>query len=155
LKDWAEGLDPIKPVIKGDKLYGRGGADDGYSFFGSVLCVKALDSAGIKHGRCILMFEGDEESGSDDLPHYFHALKERIGKLDVLICLDSGCVDYKHFCITTTLRGVLNVALKVEVLKSGIHGGDCSVVIPSSFRIQRLLLDRIDNLNTGLVREEF
>jgi len=110
-------LHPTDPVIKNGKLYGRGGADDGYAFFGSILSITALDHAGIKRGKCVFMFEGDEESGSEDLPFYFKALKDQIGPIDLFICLDSGCADYKHLAITTTLRGVISIVLKVEVLK--------------------------------------
>lgn len=60
---WREGLGPTTPVIEGDKLFGRGAADDGYALFGSVLAVKTLQEHGIPHPRCIIFIEGDEESG--------------------------------------------------------------------------------------------
>lgn len=45
---WWEGFGPNIPVIKDDKLYGRGGADDGYSIYGSILAIKALQQQNIK-----------------------------------------------------------------------------------------------------------
>ncbi len=38
---WNEGLAPTKPVLIGDKLYGRGGADDGYAIYGSIMSILA------------------------------------------------------------------------------------------------------------------
>src|SRR5690606_1957423 len=67
---WADDLGPWKPVIKGDKLYGGGGADDGYAIFGSLAAVQALRQQGIPHSRCVILIEACEESGSYDLPHY-------------------------------------------------------------------------------------
>ncbi len=146
---WREGLGPWTPVLDRDRLYGRGGADDGYAAFGALTAIEALQAAGRPHARCVVLIEASEESGSPDLPAYVDHLADRIGDVDLVICLDSGCATYEHLWVTTTLRGVANVVLTVEVLRQGMHSGAASGVVPSSFRILRQLLDRVEDSATG------
>ena len=148
---WREDLGPWKPVIEGDKLYGRGGADDGYATFASLLAIMALKEQGIAHGRCVVIIEACEESGSFDLPHYIDHLAERIGKPDLVVCLDSGCGNYEQLWNTTSLRGLVGGDLTIEILEEGVHSGDASGIVPSSFRILRQLLDRVEEANSGVV----
>ena len=103
---WAEDLGPWKPVLKGDRLYGRGGADDGYAIFGSLTAIRALQEQGLPHARCVVLIEACEESGSYDLPFYVDHLAERIGKPSLVVCLDSGCANYDQLWCTTSLRGL-------------------------------------------------
>jgi len=133
------------------KLYGRGGADDGYSIFASLLALSALKEQGIAHARIVGLIETCEESGSYDLPAYLDELKPRIGKVDLVIGLDSGCGNYDQLWVTTSLRGIAAGTLTVEVLNEGVHSGDASGVVPSSFRIARQLLDRLEDTNTGRI----
>ncbi|MCP3920776.1 MAG: M20/M25/M40 family metallo-hydrolase [bacterium] len=149
---WDEGLGPWEPVLRGERLYGRGGADDGYSAFASLTAIEALQKQGVPHARCVVLIEACEESGSYDLPAYVDALAGRIGEPDLVICLDSGCGDYDRMWLTTSLRGNLTATLKVDTLREGVHSGDASGVVPSSFRILRVLLDRLEDANTGEVR---
>ena len=148
---WRDGLGPWQPVIQGDKLYGRGGADDGYALFASIIAIKALKQQELPHCRCIIIIEACEESGSFDLPHYITALTEQIGHPDLVICLDSGCGNYDQLWCTTSLRGLIGGKLTVEVLTEGVHSGDASGIVPSSFRIIRQLLERIENSDSGLI----
>lgn len=149
---WAEGLDPWKPVQRGDKLYGRGGADDGYAAFASLTAIRALREQGLKHARCVVLIEACEESGSYDLPAYIEHLGKRIGSPSLVICLDSGCGNYQQLWCTTSLRGLVGGTLEVRILNEGVHSGDASGIVPSSFRIIRSLLDRLDNVATGKVK---
>jgi len=148
---WSEGFGPWKPVLKENKLYGRGGADDGYALFASLLAIKILHKQKIPHARCVVIIEACEESGSYDLPFYIDHLKDRLGKPELVICLDSGCGNYEQLWSTTSLRGLVGGELKVEVLDEGIHSGDISGIIPSSFRILRQLLDRIEDPVSGQI----
>src|SRR3990172_566529 len=148
---WREGLGPWQPVLEGDKLYGRGGADDGYAMFASLIALMALRNQSIPHARCVVIIEACEESGSPDLPFYIEALAERIGTPDLVICLDSGCGNYDQLWCTTSLRGLVGGRLDIEILEEGVHSGDASGIVPSSFRILRQLLDRIDDCNSGWV----
>ncbi len=149
---WREGLSPWTPVLEGDRLYGRGGADDGYSAFASVLAIEAAQAAGFSHHRCVVVIEASEESGSPDLPAHITALRDRIGTPSLVLCLDSGCLDYERLWVTTSLRGLAAGELRVDILTEGVHSGGASGVVPSSFRIVRQLLDRIEDSETGRLR---
>ena len=146
---WKEGLSPWEPVLRDGKLYGRGGADDGYALFSSLTAIAALEHQGIAHGRCIVLIEGCEESGSFDLPFYVDALQERIGVPDLVVCLDAECGNYNQLWITTSLRGMLPGVLSVEVLSEGQHSGVAGGIVPSTFRIMRQLFERVENAATG------
>lgn len=149
---WADDLGPWLPVLKEGRLYGRGGADDGYAAFASIIAVKALVEQGIPHSRCVVLIESGEESGSPDLAAYVDHLSERIGTPSLIVCLDSGCGDYERLWCTTSLRGLVGGPLRVDILTEGVHSGDASGIAPSSFRIQRQLLTRLEDENTGEVK---
>ena len=146
---WDEDLGPWKPVIKGDRLYGRGGADDGYAIFGSLAAIMALQDQGLPHSRCVILIEACEESGSYDLPAYVDHFAGRIGKPSLVVCLDSGCGNYEQLWCTTSQRGLTGGNLTVKVLEEGVHSGDASGIVPSSFRLLRQLLSRIEDEQTG------
>ena len=148
---WEEGLGPWTPVRRGDRLYGRGSADDGYAIYGALSALLALHDQRVPHARAVVLIEASEESGSIDLPYYVDHLASRIGKPSLVVCLDSGCGDYDRLWLTTSLRGTAIGTLTVKVLKGGVHSGDASGIVPSSFRIARQLLSRIEDEKTGQV----
>jgi acetylornithine deacetylase/succinyl-diaminopimelate desuccinylase-like protein len=148
---WREGFGPWVPVIENGKLYGRGSADDGYAVFAALSAIAALEAEGKPHARCVGIIETCEESGSYDLPAYLKALAARIGDVDFVVGLDSGCGDYERLWVTTSLRGLAAGTLTVDVLNEGVHSGDASGVVPSSFRIARNLLDRLEASSTGWI----
>lgn len=100
------------------------------------------------------MIEGDEESGSTHFPLYLEKLRHRLGEISVVFCLDSGALNYEQFWTTSSLRGAVMLTLNVKVLEEGVHSGDASGVVPSSFRILRILLDRIEDSKTGEMHED-
>ncbi len=151
MQGWKEGLGPWKPVVKDGKLYGRGAADDGYAIFASIAAIKALDLQGVPHGRCVIIIEACEESGSYDLPAYIDALAARIGSPSLVVCLDSGCGNYQQLWITTSLRGLVTGNLSVSTLTEGVHSGAASGIVPSSFRIARQLLSRLEDECSGSI----
>jgi len=151
---WDDDLDPWKPVIKDGKLYGRGGADDGYAVFGSLTAVHALQQQGIPHARCVVLIEGCEESGSFDLPYYIDHLGDRLGTPSLVVCLDAECGNYDQFWCTTSLRGNLTGNLTVEVLTEGVHSGTAGGIVPSCFRILRQLLSRVEDETNGSILVE-
>ncbi len=149
MEGWDEGLGPWLPVIKDDKLYGRGGADDGYAAYASLTALIALKQQQLPHARVVVLIEACEESGSYDLPYYIDQLRDRIGEPSLVICLDSGAGNYEQLWSTMSLRGMASGTLKVDVLKEGIHSGYGSGVVPSSFRVIRQLLSRLEDEHTG------
>jgi acetylornithine deacetylase/succinyl-diaminopimelate desuccinylase-like protein len=149
---WREGLGPWTPVIEGDKLYGRGGADDGYSIFASLTAINAVRRDKLPHARCVILIEACEESGSYDLPAYIDHLAPRIGQLSLVVCLDSGCANYDQLWSTTSLRGLVLGTLEVSLLTEGVHSGDGTGVVAASERVVRQLLDRLDDSHTGVMK---
>jgi acetylornithine deacetylase/succinyl-diaminopimelate desuccinylase-like protein len=154
MSGWRSGLGPWQPVREGERLYGRGGADDGYAAFASLTALDALRAQRVPHARCVILIEACEESGSYDLPHYIDALAERIGAPGLVVCLDSGCGNYEQLWCTTSLRGLVAGTLSVEVLSEGVHSGDASGIVPCTVRVLRQLLARIEDQDSGRVLPE-
>ncbi len=146
---WRHDLGPWTPKYEDGKLYGRGGADDGYAVYAALTALASLDQQGIARPRCVGLIETCEESGSVDLPAYIDALAPRLGDVALVVCLDSGAGNYDQLWLTTSLRGMVSGVLKVEILTEGIHSGDASGLVPSSFRILRHVLDRLEDSATG------
>ncbi|ANZ37206.1 peptidase M20 [Lentzea guizhouensis] len=146
---WGEGLGPWTPVLRDGRLYGRGAADDGYSGYAAIAAIEAVRAAGGSHARCVVLLETGEESGSPDLPAYLEHLSDRLGRVSLVVCLDSGGSDYDRMWLTTSLRGLVQVTMTVRVLEGGLHSGMASGIVPSSFRIARQLLDRLEDSSTG------
>jgi acetylornithine deacetylase/succinyl-diaminopimelate desuccinylase-like protein len=146
---WREGLGPWEPVRDGDRLYGRGSADDGYSTFSAIAALEAVRAAGGAHRRCVVLIEASEESGSPDLPAHLEALGDKLGEPSLVIALDSWCGDYDRLWITTSLRGLVDLTVEVQVLTEGVHSGSAGGVVPSSFRVLRQLLDRVEDAASG------
>jgi acetylornithine deacetylase/succinyl-diaminopimelate desuccinylase-like protein len=149
---WSEGLGPWTPVRRGDELYGRGGADDGYAAFAAIGALRVLADQKIPHRRCVVLIEAGEESGSPDLAAYVEHLSDRIGAATLVVCLDSGCGNYDQMWCTTSLRGLVHCELEVETLTEGVHSGDASGVVPSTFRVLRQLLSRVEDEVTGEIK---
>lgn len=146
---WRSDLGPWTPKYEDGKLYGRGGADDGYAVYASIAAVQELKRQGVPHPRILGLIETSEESGSRDLLPYIDALKDRLGEVALVVCLDSGAGNYDQLWLTTSLRGMASGILKVEILTEGVHSGDASGLVPSSFRIMRQVLDRLEDSATG------
>jgi acetylornithine deacetylase/succinyl-diaminopimelate desuccinylase-like protein len=151
MEGWRPGLGPWTPVMEGTRLYGRGGADDGYAAFASLAAIEAIQSAGASHGRLVVLIEASEESGSPDLPAHVGALADRLGQVDLVVCLDSGCATYDTLWLTTSLRGLVGGTLTVRIVEEGMHSGAAGGIVPSSFRIMRVMLDRIERATDGAV----
>ncbi len=147
--EWRPGLGPYEPVRQGDRLFGRGTGDDGYSVFAALCALEALSSLDVPRPRVLVLIEASEESGSPDLASYLDALAPRIGPVRLVICLDSGCLTYDRLWLTSSLRGNLVATVRVAVLSEGVHSGLAGGVVPSSFRILRQLLSRIEDERTG------
>ena len=152
---WEDGLGPWEPVIRDGKLYGRGGADDGYAAYASLTAIMALQRQGLPHARCVVLSEACEESGSFDLPHYIEHLAERIGEPSMVVCLDSGAGNYEQVWVTVSLRGLASGTLRADVLREGVHSGYASGFVPSSFRVLRQLISRLEDEDSGRVLPDY
>jgi len=152
---WEDGLGPWTPVRRDGRLFGRGGADDGYAIFATISAIRTLQQNKAPHSRIVVIIECCEESGSIDLPAYIDLLADRIGTPRLVICLDSGCGNYDQLWMTTSLRGSIVGNLTVEVLTEGVHSGDASGIVPSSFRVLRILLDRLEDATSGRIKPEW
>ena len=137
MEGWREGFGPWTPVIENERLYGRGGADDGYSAYATLAAIEAAQAADWSHARLVILIEASEESGSPDLPAYLDHLAPLVGSPSLVVCLDSGCLDDQRLWVTTSLRGLASGTLRVDVLAEGVHSGEASGIVPSSFRIIR------------------
>lgn len=152
---WTPGLSPWEPVIRDGRLYGRGGADDGYAVFASLTAIAALQRQGVAHPRYVVLIEACEESGSVDLPAHLAALGEELGQPSLVVCLDAECGNYRQLWCTTSLRGNLSGTLRIQVLREGVHSGMGTGIAPTPFRIAQQLLARIENpLNGEVLIEE-
>jgi acetylornithine deacetylase/succinyl-diaminopimelate desuccinylase-like protein len=147
---WDEGLGPWKPVVKNNKLYGRGGVDDGYAGFMPMALIKALRDQNLPQHRCVIIMEATEECGSPDFPPYLEILKERVNP-DMVVIMDAGGDNYDQFWYISSLRGLINARLRIETMKMGVHSGVGSGIMPSTFRILRQLISRIEDENTGKI----
>ncbi|HET7864761.1 MAG TPA: M20 family metallopeptidase [Burkholderiaceae bacterium] len=153
---WRSDLGPWTPKYDNGLLYGRGGADDGYAVYAAITALEALQAQRQDHPRIVGLIESCEESGSFDLPAYLDVLRPRLGDVSLVVCLDSGAGNYDQLWLTTSLRGMASGVLKVQILDEGVHSGDASGVVPSSFRILRQVLDRLEDSRTGrLLPESF
>ncbi len=146
---WDGGSDPFEPRYEGDRLYGRGVVDDGYSIVAAGIAIANLQRIGLDHPRIKLLIEASEESGSIDLPAHIEALGNELDGVDLVICLDSGGFDNDRLWRTTSLRGNIMMTVDVAVLEHGVHSGSAGGVVPSSFRILRRLLERVEDSSTG------
>ena len=150
--DWSEGLDPWQPMVRGYRLYGRGAVDDGYAGYAAALAIEAVHATGGEHARSVLLLETGEESGSRDLPAYMEHLAGRLGDVSLVVCLDAGGGDYERLWLTTSLRGIVQATVKVTVLTSPQHSGLAGGIVPSSFRVLRALLERVEDAGTGRIK---
>lgn len=155
MEGWAPGRAAWTPVLEGDRLYGRGGADDGYAMFAALVALRAVHEQRAPHPRLLVLIEASEESGSPDLPAYIEELLPRLGTPSVIVALDAGCGNYSQLWLTTSVRGQVAGRLEVQVLDDAVHSGDASGVVPSSFRIARRLLSRIECEDSGTIVAAF
>ncbi|CAM2779451.1 M20/M25/M40 family metallo-hydrolase [Saccharomonospora xinjiangensis] len=149
---WSDGLGPWTPVVRDGRLYGRGSADDGYAGYAATTALTAVREAGGAHARVVVVLETGEESGSPDLPAYLDHLSERLGRVSLVVCLDSGGNDYERLWLTTSLRGMAQVHVTVRLLETAQHSGMASGIVASSFRVLRTLLDRLEDSETGAIK---
>lgn len=97
-----------------------------------------------------MLFEGEEESGSNYLMQYYDMLN--LKRVDIMAALDSGSGDYDRLWLTSSLRGSMKIDLHVKVLSEAIASYN-SGVVPNPFNIIRVLLNRLEDSKTGEVHK--
>lgn len=152
---WSAGLFAYDPVIRDGKVYGRGTNDDGYNCFLVITALKYLQSKGLAYPKVTLILETGEESGDTEIQQYLERLRPKIGDVDLILVLDGEAQDYQTFWGCTSLRGIVNGVLDISHLATPCHSGMATGLVPSTFRIARILLSRIEDAATGevLLRE--
>ena len=116
---------------------------------GHQAAVKAAQDQGVKLPRVALILELEEESGSPNLIKLLKLASDSIGTPDIMFCMDSGAFDYSKLWITSSLRGICILDMKVECGTAGYHSGEVGGIVPETFRVLRTLLDRLDDKETG------
>ena len=119
---------PFEPEVRDGRLYGRGTADNKGP---TIVHMSALARVLAKHPDLPLnityVIEGEEEIGSPSMPKFFDSYAERISKADFILVSDTGSPNTEQLVITTALRGLVDLEIKVRGpksdLHSGIHGG--------------------------------
>ena len=149
---WSEGLSATNPVVRNDKVYGRGTNDDCYEGFVVVTAVKYLEEHNIPHPRVIMLMETGEESGDEEIVRYLHKLRPELGDVGVVLVIDAEAEDYKTLWCCKSLRGVAMGVLTVEHLRQPCHSGMATGLVPDTFRICRMLLSRLEDEQTGEVK---
>lgn len=148
-KGWTNGREAFKPVIEGDRLYGRGAGDDGYNFYAAMTALMALDQTGTPRPRAVGLYETAEECESVDFEYWLSKVDPRIGEIAFVSVLDGTCCDYERLWTTVSFRGAVLFTLNVNVLSYGVHSGTASGIAPESFTIARALLERIEKAETA------
>lgn len=112
--------DPYEPVIRGERMFGRGTGDDKAGLAAHLGALRALGDDLRVGVRCF--FEGEEEVGS---PSFANFLRENHAELaaDVIIVLDSGNWQAGVPAITTSLRGLVEAQVELRVLDHALHSG--------------------------------
>jgi len=120
---------PFEPTERGDRLYGRGAADDKA---GIAAHLGALRVFGDDLPVSVTMFiEGEEEVGSDTLPALLKEHQERL-RADVIVIADSGNWDIGVPALTTSLRGLVRADIEVRTLTHAVHSGMWGGLVPDA-----------------------
>ncbi len=114
---------PFKMTRRGNKLYGRGVADDKMHLIQSVMAAKNLIAKKILKNNIVFIFEGEEETGSDHFEELVKKAGDDLRKIDVFYVLDMGMKAVNVPQIFYGLRGIAGFELKIITGKSDLHSG--------------------------------
>ncbi len=125
LENWTS--PPFEPEVRGDRLYGRGAADNKGPLLAHVCAVgRLLEKFPDLPLRITFLIEGEEEIGSPSFCNFLRKYKDRL-EADFVLLSDTGSVSTEQLVITTGLRGIVCLVLEAKGprvdLHSGIHGG--------------------------------
>ena len=133
---------PFEPTVRGDRLYGRGAADDKAGISAHLGAVRALKDDLPVTVR--LFIEGEEEVASATLPQLLEQHQEEL-RADVIVIGDSGNWDIGVPALTTSLRGLIRVDVEVRTLDHAVHSGMWGGLAPDGIMAMIRLLNSLWN----------
>ena len=133
--DWD--TEPFEPTERGDRLYGRGAADDKAGIAAHLAALRAYGDA-LPVGVTVLV-EGEEEIGSPTLERFLAEHRERL-RADVIVIADSANWDIGVPALTTSLRGLIDCVVEVRTLEHGVHSGMWGGIVPDALTAMARLL---------------
>jgi acetylornithine deacetylase/succinyl-diaminopimelate desuccinylase-like protein len=138
-EDWD--TPPFEPTVRGDRLYGRGAADDKAGVMAHIAAVRSLVSAtdGDIDLGLALFIEGEEEFGSRSFATFLTENREALSA-DAIVVADSNNWDITTPAITTALRGNVTLKLTVSTLAHASHSGMFGGAVPDAMMATILLL---------------
>jgi acetylornithine deacetylase/succinyl-diaminopimelate desuccinylase-like protein len=131
---------PFEPTVRGDRLYGRGAADDKAGIAAHLGAIRALGDDLPVTVR--LFIEGEEEVASATLPQLLEQNQEAL-RADVIVIADSGNWDIGVPALTTSLRGLIRVDVELRTLDHAVHSGMWGGLAPDAIMALIRLLDTL------------
>ncbi len=118
-EDWDQ-EDPFEPVVRGERLYARGSADDKAGVIAHVAALRALGEDLAVGVRCFV--EGEEEVGSPSFVNFLTSHRDALAA-DVIVVLDSSNWKVGVPALTTSLRGLVECQVELRVAEHALHSG--------------------------------
>lgn len=124
---------PFEPTLRGDRLFGRGAADDKAGVIAHIAAIRSLVAVtgGDLDVGLVLFIEGEEEFGSRSLPEMLRRYRDRIAS-DVIVVADSGNWDLDTPALTIALRGAVAFNLRITTLGHANHSGMMGGAVPDA-----------------------
>jgi acetylornithine deacetylase/succinyl-diaminopimelate desuccinylase-like protein len=128
---------PFEPTVRGERLFGRGAADDKA---GIAVHMGALRALGDDLPVTVRFFiEGEEEVSSATLPDLLRLYHDRLAA-DVIVIADAGNWDIGVPSLTTSLRGLIRMDVEVRTLTHAVHSGMWGGLVPDAIMALTRLL---------------
>ncbi|MCU1577765.1 MAG: hypothetical protein JWP70_2469 [Leifsonia sp.] len=135
---------PFEPTVRGDRLYGRGAADDKAGVMAHVASVRALSATlgdDLELGLAVFI-EGEEEFGSRSFANFLELHRDALAA-DVIVVADSDNWDIDTPALTVGLRGNVTFRLTVRTLEHASHSGMFGGAVPDAMLAMIRLLSTL------------